>query len=214
MTEIQTASNAELADRRPSKGEYFYHDGIERYSAHNTRPMCFACGNKTERIYSSCWYINAIVQCVAAKQRIISMFRPGTCYDSDLCNDGGARIIVSVCEEHKRHAEILCHLTADGVITANIISRAVKALISRPEFNQLVAEAAHAIWSRNEQDRKHHNWCDAWGLFLKGRGRIPSLAERTERARCLWQERKENQSLEDWLAAEKEVSALYTVDAQ
>lgn len=214
MTDNTTAT-AELADVRPSEGEYFYTDayGLQCYHGQSSYATCFVCGEKgTAHGYL---HIHATAQCMAAGRRIAAMFKPEACYglDTNACLKPAVSVIISACETHRHCAEILFHLTADGIITLEHVRRAEKALISRPEFNQLVAEAAQTIWNRNEQNRRCHDWYDAWDLFLKETSRIPSLAERKERAGRLWQERKETQATEDWLQAEKIISAFYTADA-
>ncbi|MDO8668048.1 MAG: DUF2934 domain-containing protein [bacterium] len=217
MIETNSTGTAELADLKPSEGEYFYTDkyGLQQYHGQNPDATCFVCGQRGRSSYGY-HHIHAIAQCLAAGKRIVAMFKPEACYGPipDICLCPGVKVIISACETHEHCAKILLCLTADGVITLERISRAEKSLVNRSEFNELVAKAAQHIWSRYEQDRSQHNWCDAWDLFIKESGHIPSLTERTERAKHLWQERKDGQATEDWLKAEKKVAALYTVDAQ
>lgn len=215
MTDNNSTVTAELADLRPAEGEYFYTDvdNFRRYHGQNSHTTCFVCGKREPSSYGV--HIQATTQCLVAGRRIVAMFKPEACYGpiSSVCLGPGVEVIISACEAHEHCAKILCRLTADGIITPERVSRAQKALISRPEFNQLVAKTAQTIWNRNEQDRRCHDWCDAWPLCLKELGHIPSLTERAERARRLWQQRKDTQATEDWLEAERKVAALYTADA-
>jgi len=216
MTDTDSTDTAELADVRPpyQGGEYFYTDeySFKQYNERSSYATCFVCGKKGA---SSCGYyhIYAAAQCMAAGRRIAAMFKPEACSgpDPNPCLKRSVAVVISACGGHRHCAEILCRLTADGIITLERVRRAEKSLISHSEFNERVANEARAIWSDREEYICRNNWFDAWDLFLKETGRIPSLNERRERARQLWLKRKDGQAVADWLEAEKKVAALYTV---
>lgn len=225
MSEIDsksTAGIAEWADKAPPQdGEYIYNNGISSVLLYSVsgklarqlekNPICFVC----ERNYGrarNCLYIEGITQCTDAARRITAMFKPGSAdyvLDPD-CKEGAC--VIAVCEEHKHHAKILCDLTTDGIITPERVSRAKKALISRAEFNNLVREKARQIWGNLHDWRTRENWYDAFKICCNKLGHIPSPSQRAEQAYQLWLQKKDDQAKEDWLSAEKQVLALYTVD--
>lgn len=215
--QIDSASAVELADARPlGGGEYFYQEDTSFPTGFDTCSICFVCGQRanTNTAWATYEHIRAIVQGPAAATRIAAMFKNTTaCFPAGPYTGGGVYVAISACQEHKRRLEILHRLTEDGIITTERVSRAEKGTISRQEFDGLVAQTAFALCGNKERDRSWQNWYDAWPLCLSELGRIPTPLERRERAERLWQERKQAQALEDWLQAEKQISALYTPDA-
>ncbi|MEK7507465.1 MAG: hypothetical protein AAB602_00060 [Patescibacteria group bacterium] len=203
-----------LADLRPPEGEYFYTDGdtthYHKYRGKIAHFTCFVCEYRTSDSYVFS-HIHAIAQCMAAGNRIASMFKPGSCCGPFPRDEGGVCLIVSFCDKHTRNAGILCDFVKDGVITLERVSHAEISGISRQEFHELVETKANAIWKEKERARRVQDWYDSWGLCLQELGRIPSLAERNDRARRLYELRKDTQAVQDWLDAEKIIAATHAV---
>ena len=202
----------EQKDVRPaSGGEYFYGENIQSYFGQyhsDNHPACFVC-----RAIGRSWSyfnIHALVQSWASSKRIASMFKPGVCYSS-FSGIENPFVIISACEEHRRHLEHLLRLASDGVITSERVARAEQAAVSRFEFHELVAKEAQGIWDRQEGGRRQRNWYDSLERCCKELGHVPSQAERKACAERIHRERKDAQALDDWLLAEKRVAALYTI---
>jgi len=148
---------------------------------------------------------------MAAGVRVNEMFAPHTCHGPELQKNGSGRLIVSVCEYHERNAELFLRLTEDGIVIRERVVLARRMAISQHDFKKRVEDKAFEIWNREVRDRKKQNWEDAWGLCLRELERIPSFNERGIRAECLHEERKTKQALDDWFAAEREISARFTI---
>jgi len=207
MPETDSTQTTELPDVRPAEGEYFYTSNTHIFP--KDALLCFVCGEKVGNMFL-CHYTSGIVQCMAAANRIVLMFRPRATY-AVVHTDENSYVTVSACEKHKRNTKILCRLIEDGIITVGRVKEAVIAAISPEEFHELVATEARTIWDSKQVARRHANWCHAWEFLRQELGHIPSPTQHCERAHQLWLERKDTQAFEDWLIAEKKVGALYTV---
>ena len=202
----------ELPDVRPPVGEYFYHDGEDattHYCYAIGNPTCFVCGKDIE--FSKGLHFFGFFQCAEARRRAKGMFAY-PCFEPKLHDLNGTDLIISVCKEHEQNSKILRHLTENGVITRECVLLARRAAISCNDFKKRVEDRAFAIWCAHRQDKKHANWLNALGLCIQELGHIPSFNERGVRAERLYEEGKESQAKEDWLKAEKEIGALFTIE--
>lgn len=180
--------------------------GVNTYSGYHKSHgpyRCFVCGASSETGLDY-GFVNAIAQCREAGKRILAMFRYD-CLGPEDFHNAGVEIIISACMRHEKNAWVLCELTSDGVITPLRVESAIKAGLSKAEFHELVAIKAREIWDTKRNNRSYCDWRDAWNFFIKETGRIPCRAERGERARRLWEERKEEYSKHDWCEAEAEI---------
>jgi hypothetical protein len=97
------------ADTRPGEGEYFRPRGI----GFDVTPGCFVCGkNRPEGYYNH--NIAAFVQCKAAGERVVAMFKHGARLDYRENYPDRVQVKVGSCDEHLPNLEMLLKKTQKG----------------------------------------------------------------------------------------------------
>ena len=108
-------------DEKPEGGgEFFCSRGI---GLDNT-PGCFVCGGGTG-LYNN---IAAFVQCKAAGERVVAMFKKGARLDYRDYEPDRVQVKVGACDNHKENLGVLSQLTSEGeksIITQEMIQKAI-----------------------------------------------------------------------------------------
>lgn len=108
-------------DKRPEGGgEFFRSRGIGLDIC-----TCFICGTN-DRTGKGETYLNniaAYVQCRAAGERIVEMFKRGARLDYREYEPDYVQVKIGACNKHLKNLKKLDQLTKDGVITEEIISQ-------------------------------------------------------------------------------------------
>lgn len=105
-------------DKKPDNGEFFNSRGIGL----DTTPGCFVCGGDAG-LHNN---IAAFVQCKAAGERVVVMFKTGARLDYREHSPDRVQVKIGACKKHAKKLERLETLTAaaNGVITAEMVTQA------------------------------------------------------------------------------------------
>lgn len=104
-------------DRPPEGGEYFAPRGI----GVDRTPGCFVCGGADDDLRDN---IAAFVQCRAAGERIVAMFKRGARLDYRDYEPDRVQVKIGACAEHVPQLRRLYDETLRGVITQDIADSA------------------------------------------------------------------------------------------
>lgn len=106
-------------DKKPEGGGEFFHS---RGIGNDFTPGCFICGGE-HGFHDN---ISAFVQCKEAGERVVSMFKKGlTRLDYRKSEPDRVQVKIGACEKHGPNLVYLNELVAPGIVTEEIIKKAI-----------------------------------------------------------------------------------------